>query len=44
MEGGALVAEPILAGAQLEEVAGRLGDDVVIEGEVDATGLRYNDS
>lgn len=36
MELGALVAEALLTGAELLEVLGSLGDDVVVELEVDA--------
>ena len=39
MEGRALVAEALLAGAESTEVLGRLGDDVVVELEVDAAIL-----
>jgi hypothetical protein len=39
VEGAALVAEAVDAGAQLLEVPGRPGDDVVIEVEVDAALL-----
>jgi hypothetical protein len=39
VEGGALVAETLGAGAQLLEVPGRPRDDVVIEREVDAAFL-----
>lgn len=39
VERRALVAEALLAGAESAEVLGGLGDDVVVEGEVDATGL-----
>ena len=35
MEGRALVAETVLAGAKLQEVTGGLGDNVVVELEVD---------
>lgn len=38
-----LVAEAGLTSAELQEVFGRLGDDVVEELEVDATGPRCND-
>lgn len=36
MEGGALVAEAVLSGRELAEVAGGLGDDVIVELEDDA--------
>ena len=36
VEGGALVAEAVLASSKLTEVASRLGDDVVEELEDDA--------
>lgn len=39
MEGGALVAEALLAGAESTEVLGGLGDNAVIEVEVDAAAL-----
>lgn len=39
MEGGAFVAEAVLAGAEFEEVAGGFGDDIVVEVEVDDAGL-----
>jgi len=39
VEGRALVAEAVLTGAELPEVAGSLGDDVVKELEVDAAAL-----
>jgi hypothetical protein len=39
VEGRALVAEALLAGAESTEVGGGLGDNVVIEVEVDAAGL-----
>jgi len=39
VEGRALVAEALLAGAEGTEVLGRLGDNVVVEEEVDAAGL-----
>lgn len=39
VEGRALVAESGSTGAQLLEVLGGLGDDVVVEGEVDAARL-----
>ena len=39
VESGALVAEALLAGAESSEVLGRLGDNVVVEKEVDAAGL-----
>ncbi len=38
VEGGALVTETVLAGGELAEVTCRLGDDVVVEPEDDATG------
>ena len=41
MEGGALVAEALLVGAQLYEVVDRPGDNVVVELEVDASFLGY---
>ena len=39
VEGRALVAKAILAGAELTEVAGGLGNDVVVELEVDTAAL-----
>ena len=39
MEGRAFVSETLFAGAESTEVLGGLWDDVVIEDEVDATGL-----
>ncbi len=39
VEGRALVAEAGGAGAELTEVAGGLGNDVVVEGELDAALL-----
>lgn len=39
MEGGALVAEAVLASAELTEVAGGLGDNVVVELEGDTAAL-----
>jgi hypothetical protein len=39
VERRALVAEAVLAGAQLTEVAGGLGDDVIVESEGDAAAL-----
>ena len=39
MERRSLVAEAVLAGAELNEVSGGLGDNVVVEVEVDATAL-----
>ena len=41
MEGGALVAETVLASGKLAEVASRFGDNVVVEGEVDAASAGY---
>lgn len=41
VELGARVAEALLASAESTEVLGRLGDDVVVELEVDAAGLFY---
>jgi hypothetical protein len=41
VEGGALVAEARSVGAQVLEVLGGLGDDVVVEGEVNETGLSF---
>lgn len=41
MEGRALVAEALLAGAESTEVLGGLGDDGVVQLEVDAAGLFY---
>ena len=38
VEGGALVAEAVLAGGELSEVAGGLGDDVIKEPEDDTAG------
>ena len=40
MEFGALVSKALLASAESTEVLSCLGDDVVEELEVDATGLR----
>lgn len=40
VEGRALVAEAILAGAQLPEIPGRLGNDVVEQVERDTARLR----
>lgn len=37
----ALVAEALGTGAELLEVLGGLGDDVVVEGEVNVTGLGF---
>jgi hypothetical protein len=42
VEGRALVAEAVLASAELLEVAGGLGDDVVVELEVNAASLGLN--
>lgn len=39
MEGRTLVAEALLAGAESTEVLSRLGNDIVEEVEVHATGL-----
>lgn len=39
VERGALVAEALLTSAESLEVGGGLGDNVVVQGEVDATGL-----
>ncbi len=39
VEGRALVAEAVLASAELNEVPGGLGDNVVVEREVDAAAL-----
>ena len=39
VEGRALVAEAVLASAELNEVPGGLGDNVVVELEVDAAAL-----
>lgn len=39
VERRALVAEAVLASAELQEVTGGLGNDVVVELEVDATVL-----
>jgi hypothetical protein len=39
VEGRALVAEALLAGAESAEVLSGLGDNVVVEIEVDAAGL-----
>ncbi len=41
VEGGALGSEAILAGRELAEVAGGIGDDVVVEEEVDAAVLLW---
>ena len=41
VEGRALVAEALLAGAESTEVLGGLGDDVVEQVEGDATGLGW---
>ena len=37
MEGRALVAEAVLASCKLAEIAGGLGDDIVVKLEDDAT-------
>ena len=42
VEGRALVAETLLAGAESSEVLSRLGDYIVEEVEVDTTGLLCN--
>lgn len=39
VEGGALVPEAVLAGAEFQEVAGGLRDNIVVELEVDAARL-----
>lgn len=39
VEGGALVAKALLTGAESTEILGGLGDDAVVEFEVDAAGL-----
>lgn len=39
MELGALVAEAFLASAEGTEVLGGLGDDFIVEGEIDSAGL-----
>ncbi len=39
VESRALVAEALLAGAESLEVGGGAGDNVVVQGEVDAAGL-----
>ena len=41
VEGRASVSEALLASAESTEVLGGLGDDVVVEGEVDAAGLIF---
>lgn len=41
VELGAGVAEALLAGAESTEVLSGLGDDLIVELEVDATGLLY---
>lgn len=41
MEGRALVAEALLAGAESAEVLSSLGDDGVVELEVDAAALDW---
>lgn len=41
VEGRATVAEALGVGAELLEVLGGLGDDVVVEGEVNHTGLSF---
>jgi hypothetical protein len=41
VEGRASVSEALLAGAKSAEVLGSLRDNVVVEEEVDATGLLY---
>lgn len=41
VEGGALVTEALLASAESTEVLSSLGDDGVVELEVDATALGY---
>ena len=43
VEGGALVAEALSAGAELTEVLGGLGDDVVVELEADAAVLDWKE-
>jgi PIN domain nuclease of toxin-antitoxin system len=42
VERRALVAEAILASAELAEVAGRLRHHVIVEGEIDAARLHYS--
>ena len=39
VEGRSLVSEAFLAGAESTEVLGGLGDNIVVEDEVDAAGL-----
>ncbi len=39
MEFGARVSEALLAGAEGSEVLGSFGNNVVVEGKVDSTGL-----
>jgi hypothetical protein len=39
MEGGASISEALLASAESAEVLSSLGDDIVVEGEVDTAGL-----
>ena len=41
MELGALVSETFLASAESTEVLGGLRDSIVVQGEVDATGLSW---
>ena len=41
MELGALVAKALFAGAKSTEVLSGLGHDIVVKGEVDASGLGY---
>lgn len=41
MELAALVAKALFTGAESTEVLGGLGDDLVVEGEVDTTALGY---
>lgn len=44
VELGVLVAEALLASAEGAEVLDRLGDDIVVELEVDAAGLLCRDT
>lgn len=43
VERGSLVAEAVLSGAELTEVLGGLGDDVVVQVEEDTAALGYTE-
>lgn len=43
VEARALVSEALLASAESFEVGSSLGDNIIVELEVDAAGLDYND-